>query len=246
LRFFNPIDEARAVDRAFHFEVHINRKAFLMAGVALASTFASASGAVTSWPQPIPVVGSPPSRLNVLIEGQSNAGFFLLYGSGALRSRTNYLLGFDGIHQSVNIIGGPRTTAWAGTSLVPDASIAPSSTWLSGTYPNWTDGPLETKFLGYLRALAPAIKAQPTAIVWLHNENDSENTGLTQAAWMSAISYNVMEVRAALAQPPATTPVDFVYVPFDYAPGNLQATGRSQEVQTLKAGFEALTATPSV
>jgi hypothetical protein len=222
-------------------------KTVLLSATALLAAVAAPPGArATTYPQPIPLVNPAPSKLNVVIEGQSNAAYFLIYGSGALVYCLNYLLGFDGVHQTVQIIGGSGVTAWGGTSLIPyPPSIGANITWLGGSYPNWTEGDLETSFVNYLKALPAATKALPTAIVWVHNENDSENPAITQAEWASAVAYNIGQARAALGKTAASAPVDFAYAPFDFAPGTMQAIGRSPEIQTLKAGFEALTAIPS-
>jgi hypothetical protein len=216
------------------------KTAFLSATALIAVALAPAARA-TTYPQQIPLMSPAPTKVNVVIEGQSNAAYFLIYGSSALVYCLNYMLGFDGVHQTVQIVGGSGVTAWGGTSLIPYLPTIPAnSTWLAGTYPSWTDGYLETAFVNNLKGVPAATKALPTAILWLHNENDSTNFSVTQAEWESAVSFNIAEARAAFGKSAANMPVDFVYVPFDYTPGTMQAVGGSKQVQVFKAGFEHL------
>ena len=189
----------------------------------------------------MPKIGT---NVNVIFRGQSNAGLFQFTGGAAtVAKNVERLLGFNGQTDTIRILGGPGQTEWSGTSFIPAAWVRPSLTWLGGSAATgWTDGALEIQFAAYMNGLPASVKSSPTVTVWMHNENDSMNLGVTQAAWQSAIRYSVAEERAALNQGPATTPVDFVYVPFDFSPGFLQYFWRSEHVQAMKAGFETLVA----
>jgi hypothetical protein len=216
----------------------------IIAGIILAGTSPSS-------PQtPVPDRGSdaPAANLNILIRGQSNAGYFNdLGGAQTLAASVERLLGFDGRSHRVTLLVGAGKTYWSGTGLVPSRTLLPSSVWLTGdAREGWHDNAMHRMFISYLTALPPAVRASPTVTLWLHNESDSSSAGLQQAEWESAIRYSVREERAALRQPARTTPVDFVYVPFDFQTWTLRTSGGSSTVQRLKAGYEHLASDPGL
>jgi hypothetical protein len=186
-------------------------------------------------------------NVNILLEGQSNAAYFrILGGADILKTRLEDALGFHDPGHTVTILGRLNTTIWGATSLVPSNAAAPDTAWLSGdAATGWKDGAMQRSVVATLAQLPPHLRASPTVTVWLHNESDSANGALTQASWESAIRHCIDEQRAALRQTPATTPVDFVFVPFDFDPGRLERNGKSNKVQALAASFEHLAADPS-
>ena len=193
--------------------------------------------------------GMPRDRnINILIRGQSNAARFnALGGMRALKARLLTLLGFDGVHQTITLLGGDGLTAWGGTGLLPTPAIPSARSWLTGNAETaWADGSLGRAFNAYLRHLPPALRASPTVTLWLHNENDSTNRFLSRQAWESAIRYTIGRERLALRQSPATTPVDFVFIPFDYAPGAMQHNALSPHVASIRLGLEELAADPAL
>jgi hypothetical protein len=185
--------------------------------------------------------------INLLIEGQSNAGYFFPEGGKMLAADLQHRLGFDRKTHKISLLGSSNgLSVWGASSLIPAPWVAPSKTWLAGdAVAGWKDGALETQFLAYLHSLPAATKAAPTVTLWLHNENDSWNDAVTQADWESAIRYNVAEERQAFGQTGTTMPMDFVFVPFDFGPGMALRAGHAPHVQALKAGFEALAADPA-
>ncbi len=189
----------------------------------------------------VPVNGT---NLNILIEGQSNAGYFLIDGGAtALVAKVQALLGFDGVKQSVSVLGALGKSCIFGTYLVGTPGLPPSNVWLTGSAATgWTNAINESLFIAYIEALPAAIRSRPTVILWIHNEQDSTNGAVTRADWESAIRFNIGAVRHVFGQTAATMPMDIVYVPYDPVPGHEQSKGLSSEVETLKSGFEGLAA----
>jgi hypothetical protein len=190
---------------------------------------------------------TPPASLhhlniNLLVEGQSNAAFFLVRGGmRMLQAKLAETLGFHDPAYTLTFIGGAKKTVWSGTALVPSTNDRTAPAWLAGDAGHgWRDDAMQHTAVTAIRKLPAPIRASPTIIIWLHNETDSTNGQLSQGTWETAVRYAVNEERSALGQGPQTTPVDFVYVPFDYDAGRLQASGDSSTVQQLKAGFEHL------
>lgn len=141
-----------------------------------------------------------------------------------------YQLGYSDVTNTSDATGGVRTyidgqagdgkatvnlvttaTEYIGTALTVD--------WLrqNGTYQSgWTVGSIEKSYLSALDTLAQNSPAgTPTAILTLHNENDSMD-GVTTAEWTSAMQYQASVTRAVLGLTPAQSPYFFISpIPFD-------------------------------
>jgi hypothetical protein len=92
---------------------------------------------------------------------------------------------------------------------------------------------LEQGLLADIASLPAATRAAPTAVVWLHNEYDSAQPGLTAEAWQSAVRFDAGLVRQALGQAAATTPYFFVNaIPFQGADADSN--------QQIRLGMQAL------
>jgi hypothetical protein len=226
--------------------VRLTKRVAVAAGAAILCAGAAMPLALRRDADPSPnanILNADIPNVNILVEGQSNAGLFLSFGGGEmLRGRVQTLLGFhDG--QSVTILGGTDRTMWSGVALVHAAGAAAS--WLTATQDGaWHDDTLERQFIAYLRGLPPSVRRSPTVIVWLHNETDSTNPALGKADWESAIRHTVTEARAALGQPAGRVPVDFVFVPADCPSRCLEVSGAWRQVEMLKAGYEDLESDP--
>ncbi|WP_200941357.1 SdrD B-like domain-containing protein, partial [Methylobacterium sp. Leaf465] len=159
------------------------------------------------------------TTLNVIVRGQSNTYFPSRYGDMALmQTQIQTLLGFDGVNQKVNVVAtnvdatkDGALTEWPGTGMLTD--------WLTPVNGDYTQGWNATfRELGLLSAIGklPASQqAAPTAVVWLHNENDSQFDGITPAMWESAARYEAGLVRGVLGQDAGTVPYLFVNaIPF--------------------------------
>ncbi|MCJ2038566.1 carboxypeptidase regulatory-like domain-containing protein [Methylobacterium sp. J-059] len=160
------------------------------------------------------------STINVVIRGQSNARYITTNGlMPVIKEDIEHLLGFDGISHKVNIVGDwnnsdGSNTEWGGTGLTTNWLTANGGDYTKG----WTANVQELGLLSALGKLSAADRANPTAIVWLHNENDSLNSGLTTDLWESAVRYEAGLVRATLGQDAGTTPYLFVNaIPFQGA-----------------------------
>ncbi len=188
---------------------------------------------------------APTRKINVLIRGQSNAVLFATPANlVALRRQLEILLGYDGVHQTVTILGSEGRTMWSRTALIPSASLPRATpTWFDpapgGT---WQPGALDAAFLAFIKSLPAPIRAAPTATLWLHNESDSCSLALTADLWARAVRHAMAEERAGLGQPAATTPVGFIYVPFNFAPGVAEQTGGPIRAQAIKQVFQDLAA----
>ncbi|WP_280136478.1 SdrD B-like domain-containing protein, partial [Methylobacterium sp. Leaf88] len=212
----------------------------------LASGAANAQLNVGFAPDPVlDKTGAIPAAtvLNVVLRGQSNTYFPTLYGDlPKLEAAIEAQLGFDGVRQRVNVIGtrdnaDGANTEWPGTGMLTD--------WLSpvnGDYRNgWTANAQEIGLLSTIGQWSAAQKAAPTAVVWLHNENDSQNAALTPAMWESAVRYEAGLVRGVLGQDAATVPYLFVNaIPFPAQTPAVQSTQPVQN-QAIRVGQAELT-----
>ena len=144
--------------------------------------------------------------LNVLIRGQSNALLFAdRGGAAALEQGLEARLGVD-----VHLL-----CEW-GTD---------SSTVHSGTaFMSWDTDGQQASLLRYVDELPADIKDNPTATVWMHNEYDQNNGGLTADAWVGEVRADAALVRGALGQGAETTPYTFVPIRYPYG-GNWTPIG---------------------
>ena len=181
--------------------------------------------------------------LNVVLRGQSNTYFPTLYGNlPKLKAAIEAQLGFDGVQQVVNVIGthdnaNGANTEWPGTGMLTDWLTPVNGDDRNG----WTANQQEIGLLNTIGQLPAAQRAAPTAIVWLHNENDSQNTNLTTAMWESAVRYEAGLVRGVLGQDAATVPYLFVNaIPF---PAQTAGVTRTQPIQNqaIRVGQAELT-----
>jgi Ca2+-binding RTX toxin-like protein len=183
--------------------------------------------------------------LNILIQGQSNA--YYVYADGLatqLAAEVERLLGFDGEHDRVTVLGGPGVSAISGTPFLPGGlASATNPSWLNATgtpaHP-WRDGPEQSTLDGYLASLPPRQRAAPTAIVWLHNESDGFNPQITPGEWSSGVAYAIRENRAALGLAAENSPAFFVFVPYDAGPSLLGPLLEGSVGQSIKLGLQAL------
>ncbi len=155
--------------------------------------------------------------LNVLVRGQSNALLFAdRGGAAALEQGLEARLGVD-VHMLYQ---------W-GT----DTSTIHSAT----AFMDWDTGGQQASLLRYVRGLSADLRDNPTATVWMHNEYDQGNNGLTTDAWLGEVRADAALVRGALGQDAGTTPYTFVPIRYPYG-GNFGAIG---------GGMEALDADPT-
>jgi hypothetical protein len=176
-------------------------------------------------------------NLNILLRGQSNAIILgQVAGANAVAAEVQKLLGFDGITDTVTLLfkendGSGSSTAASGTALIGD--------WLTPTTVNgqasWTPNTYEQGIINYANALSPAAKADPTVVLWLHNEYDSADQTLTAGTWTSAVRYDAALLRTALA-----SPVTYVFV--EPIPLNAAADAGAQAI---REGMEQLVADSS-
>ncbi len=173
-------------------------------------------------------------NLNILLRGQSNALLFDSFGGlAAVKAQVQALLGFDGTGNTVTLIApstGTAATVNSGTGFLAD--------WLQPQGNGWQAGALEQGLLNAIAALPAAVKASPTAVVWLHNEYDSQQAGLAAATWEGAVRFDAALVRQALGQSAAAVPYLFVDA-IPYANANWDSN------QQIKLGMQALAADPS-
>lgn len=177
-------------------------------------------------------------NLNILLRGQSNAivlGDQALGGGAraALVAEVQQLLGFDGVNDTVTLRFEWQSTTGANTAVGGTALIGD---WLTPVQANgqtsWQAGALEQGLLDYIAGLSPAAKADPAIVLWLHNEYDSSDPGLTAATWESALRYDAALVRAAFG-----SDVPYVFVePIPYV------SGTDAGAQAIRTGMAALTA----
>lgn len=182
----------------------------------------------------------PPTQdVNILLRGQSNAGYFdLLHGAQDMVARVQALLRARGVPGTVRLLGGLNKTEFSGAGF----TIADDRAWLDGAPgPDWSPGWREQALLDYLSALPPDIRRAPTITLWLHNETDELNPDLTPHVWTSAVRQDAAWVRARLGQGAATTPYYFAWVPF-YVPWD---SALDRRAQMIKQGMAELAADAS-
>ena len=176
-------------------------------------------------------------NINLVLLGQSNARN--LGTDGFMQSIADSLaanIGFDGKRDTVSVVP-PASTTFAGTSLVP--GVPGVASWLTGSSGAWADGPIAAS--ADAAVAAAASTEDPSLIVWMFNESDSSNPDLTAGTWADAARHQISAVRAALGDPSASSPVLFVPVPYDDAPG----FGLDVTAQEIKDGMASLVSDPS-
>jgi hypothetical protein len=177
-------------------------------------------------------------NLNVLLRGQSNAEILgrLLTAGGlpVLTAEVQRLLGFDGINDTVSLQFAAqqpdgRNTVVSGTALI--------GSWLIPTPGGgWQPAALEQGLLGYIGgSMTAAERADPTIVLWLHNEYDSANASLTPDVWTNAVRADAALVRQAFGRP--DIPYMFV-APIPYL------SGTDAGNQAIRVGMEQLDADP--
>jgi hypothetical protein len=175
--------------------------------------------------------------VNVLLRGQSNAQYFFYFGElSTVQNEVQQLLGFDGTNEKVNIVASAfdpfgKNTINSQTAFLTD--------WMQHNPDgSWSVNTLEQGLLGTIANLPTAWQADPTAVVWLHNEFDAIQPGLTASTWMSAVRADAALVRQAFGQDAAHVPYLFVdAIPYDNAdPGSNQQ---------IKVGMQQLAADPT-
>ena len=206
--------------------------------------------AVNSNPVQVPVPEA--TVLNIILRGQSNAQYFVQYGLlDKLKADLQIALGFDGVHQKVNILADffksdGVNTINSGTGIVND--------WLrpiGGNYKNgWIATPLELGLLTDIARQSADFRAAPTAVVWLHNEADSDNTNLTSDMWESAARFEAGLVRGVLGQDAKSVPYLFVNaIPFPSDGQGSDGSNRNPPItatnQAIRIGMAALAADPA-
>jgi hypothetical protein len=177
-------------------------------------------------------------NLNVLLRGQSNAEILgqlnNAEGVSVLTAEVQRLLGFDGINDTVTLqfaASQPdgRNTVVSGTGLIGD--------WLTSTTDEgWQPAALEQGLLDYVTGTMTATeRADPTIVLWLHNEYDSAIADLTPERWTSAVRADAALVRQAFGR--ADIPYMFV-APIPYL------SGTDAGNQAIRVGMEQLDADP--
>ncbi|RYJ01410.1 MAG: hypothetical protein EON47_10855, partial [Acetobacteraceae bacterium] len=179
-------------------------------------------------------------ELNILLRGQSNAFLLGEYNGGAqaMAAKVESLLGFDGVNDKVSLEYSSRSdsanTVFSGTSFLKDWLDAKGGDWQGG----WTVGELEQSLLNFVADLSAAEKAEPTAVVWLHSEYDSGDSGLTPAEFESAVRFDAGLVRQAFGQSAASLPYLFVSaIPY--------SQGTDEGHQAIRTAMEGLAADPA-
>jgi hypothetical protein len=179
-------------------------------------------------------------NLNILLRGQSNAIILGLQndanGQHALVREVQRLLGFDGITDTVSLefaTGVDNNTAVGGTALLGDWLEPVNGDWQQG----WQAGTYEQQLLNFIGTnLSAGQRAEPTIVLWLHNEYDSMFGDLSAAEWTSAVRTDAALVRQALGH----DDVPYVFVsPIPYGPGTDAGN------QAIRSGMEQLAADAS-
>jgi hypothetical protein len=176
-------------------------------------------------------------ELDILIRGQSNAFLLLSDDLGgtaraALQAEVQRLLGFDGVTDQVHLdydwwTPGAETIR-QGTALIGD--------WLQPSGGGWQPVAGEQALLEHARQVSHA-GAESTAILWLHNENDSQRADLTAEEWISAVRADAALLRDALGKDAAHSPYLFVSaIPY--------VNGTDAGHQAIRLGMEELAADP--
>ena len=147
-----------------------------------------------------------------MLRGQSNSVLFDAFGGlASLQTQVQNLLGFDGKAATVSLVAdfgnaSGVNTMNSGTAFLSDWVTPKIGDWHQG----WQVNTLEQGLLTDIAGQSAAVKASPTAVVWLHNEYDSQQVNLTADEWQSAVQFDANLVRQALGQSAATTPYFFV------------------------------------
>jgi hypothetical protein len=175
-------------------------------------------------------------NLNALLRGQSNAFLLGVLNGDRIVKHTESLLGFDGVNDRVTLQfahdrGGAGNTVYSGTAFLSD--------WVRPTADGgWQVAALEQGLLNYINGLPAAQKADPTAVVWLHNEYDSIRADLSPATWEGAVRFDAALVRQTLGKPPEQVPYLFVSaIPY--------SSGTAAGHQAIRMGMENLAADPA-
>ncbi|MBV1796319.1 hypothetical protein [Siccirubricoccus sp. G192] len=177
-------------------------------------------------------------ELNMLLRGQSNAVLLDHFGAiHAAAREAERLLGFDGVNDRINVISShgqdSANTINSGTALLTEWLNPRNGDWRQG----WEVGPLEAGLLETIAAQPADVRADPTGVVWLHNEYDSKQPGLSAAEWESAVRFDAAQLRAAFGQEAAQLPYLFVNaIPYGNA--------RSDSNQAIKQGMATLAKDP--
>ena len=159
-------------------------------------------------------------ELNVLVRGQSNALLFAARGgAAALEQGLEARLGVD-VHMLYQW-GTDTSTIHSGTAFM-----------------DWDTDGQQASLLRFVNGLPADIKDNPTATVWMHNESDQGNNGLTTDAWLGEVRADAALVRGALGQDAGTTPYTFVPIRYPYG-GNWEAIGDGMEALDADQAFNA-------
>lgn len=179
---------------------------------------------------------------NILLRGQSNAGYFdLLQGAQDLTARVQALLRARGVPGTVHLLGGINKTEFSGAGF----TIQDDRRWLLRDGATWHPAWREQALLDYVASLPAAVRAAPTITLWLHNETDELDTALTPALWAGAVRADAGWVRARLGQAASSSPYMFVWVPF-WVPWDSALDARAQMIRqgmaalVADAGFHAV------
>ncbi len=158
--------------------------------------------------------------LNVLIRGQSNALLFAdRGGAAALERGLEARLGVD-VHL-LHEWGTDSSTIHSGTAFM-----------------DWDTDGQQASLLRHVRGLPADLRDNPTATVWMHNEYDQGDWGLTAGAWLDEVRADAALVRAALGQGAGTTPYTFVPIRYPYG-GNFGAIGEGMAALDADPAFNA-------
>jgi hypothetical protein len=156
--------------------------------------------------------------LNVLIRGQSNALLFAdRGGAAALERGLEARLGGVDVHLLYQW-GTDTSTIWSGSAFL-----------------DWDTDGQQASLLRYVDGLPADLKDNPTATVWMHNEYDQNNRGVTTEAWLNEVRADAALVRAAFGQDAGTTP--YTFVPIRYPWGS--------DIGAITDGMAALDTDPS-
>jgi hypothetical protein len=179
-------------------------------------------------------------NLNILLRGQSNAFFMgeVSGGAQAMVNKVQSLLGFDGVNDKVVLqyasASHTGNTVRSGTAFLTEWVNPKDGNWSNG----WAVNDLEQSLLNFIGNLGATQKAEPTAVVWLHNEYDTIAAGLTPTQWQSAVRFDASLVRDAYGQSAGSLPYLFVSaVPY--------YLGSNQGHQAIRIGMEGLAADPA-
>jgi hypothetical protein len=187
--------------------------------------------------------------VGILIRGQSNAGYFMYYGAAEeVRREVQQDLGFDGIKNRVLLLGALKKTVVSATHLVcpADRCAAGDAPWMHGSPgPAWAPGPLETGLLRYVSGKRITPSAPVVLTLWLHNESDVYDRGLTAAEWTSAVRAEARLTRSALGADPIHAPYMFVWVPSAFGLASARSKDVRASAQAIKSAMEVLEHDPT-